>query len=235
MPIGIIVDVASVVLGGLAGSILGSKLSDELKQKMNWIFGVCALGMGISSVVLMKNMPAVVFSVIAGTLLGLLFKLGAGIEKATGKALSVFINQTDQGQKDLMLTATVLFCASGTGIYGALDAGMTGNHSVLIAKAVLDFFTAMIFACQLGKATALVGVPQFVVLMVLFLGAKLILPMTTDAMISDFKACGGFILLATGLRMMQLRAFPIADMIPAMVLVMPVSYTWSQWLLPLIS
>lgn len=29
--------------------------------------------------------------------------------------------------------------------------------------------------------------------------------------------------------------FPVADMIPAMVIVMPVSWVWSTWLLPLLS
>ena len=46
-------------------------------------------------------------------------------------------------------------------------------------------------------------------------------------MIGDFRACGGVLLLATGFRMMKVREFPIADMIPAMVLVMPVSWLWS--------
>jgi hypothetical protein len=40
-------------------------------------------------------------------------------------------------------------------------------------------------------------------------------------MIADFKACGGFLLLATGLRISKIPDFPIADMIPAMVLAMP--------------
>ena len=141
----------------------------------------------------------------------------------------------DQQTGDLMLTAVVLFCASGTGIYGALDAGMTGNHSVLIAKAVLDFFAAMIFACQLGKAAAFIGIPQFVVLFSLFCLAKVIVPLTTDVMIADFKACGGFILVATGLRMLKVRPFPIADMLPAMVLVMPMSFLWTTFLLPLMA
>ncbi len=235
MPIGIFINVMSVILGGLAGSVVGNRLPEDLKQKMNWIFGVCALGMGISSVVLMQNMPAVVFSVIAGTLLGLTLKFGAAIEKASGKALKLCMPNADKNQVDLLLTAVVLFCASGTGIYGSLDSGMTGNHSVLIAKSVLDFFTALIFACQLGKTVSLIGIPQFTVMICLFLLAKVIVPMTSASMILDFKACGGFLLLATGFRMMQLRAFPVADMIPAMVLVMPVSYAWSTWLLPQIS
>lgn len=233
MPIGVIVDVMSVVLGGLAGSIAGRKLSENLKNTMNTIFGLCAMCMGIGAVVLMKTMPAVVFSVILGTLIGLALKIGGIIQKVSGKVLSKVMKDADQETNDLMLTAVVLFCASGTGIYGALDAGMTGNHSVLIAKAVLDFFTAMIFACQLGKATALIGIPQGAVLLALFALSKVIVPITTDIMVADFKACGGFILVATGLRMMKLKAFPVADMIPAMVLVMPVSYAWVTLLLPL--
>lgn len=234
MAIGVFVDVASVVLGGLAGSCLGGKLSNEIKSRMNTIFGLCAMCMGISAVVLMKNMPAVVFSVILGTLLGLALHINDHIESASGKVLARMTKGAEPETKELMLTAVVLFCASGTGIYGALDAGMTGNHSVLIAKAVLDFFTAMIFACKLGKATSLIGIPQGVVLLTLFALAKVIVPVTTDTMIADFKACGGFILVATGLRMMKLKAFPIADMVPAMVLVMPISYGWVTWLLPLI-
>lgn len=234
MPIGIIANVTSVVLGSFAGCIVGSGLNEDIKQKMNWICGLCAFGMGISAIMLMKNMPPVVFSIMAGTLIGLFLKLGQAIQNGTEKVLSVVVKDADQAQKDLLLTAVILFCASGTGIYGSMDAGMTGNHSVLIAKSVLDFFTAMIFAAQLGKVTAFIGIPQFLVMMVLFLSAKAIVPLTTDAMICDFKACGGFILIATGFRILQLRAFPIADMLPAMVLVMPVSWAWTNWILPLI-
>lgn len=233
MPIGVIINVTAVVLGSLTGTITGKRLSDNLKETMNAVLGLCALCMGISAVVLMKNLPAVVFSVILGTLVGLALKLGLGIRKASGMVLDKVMQNADAQTGDLMLTAVVLFCASGTGIYGALDAGMTGNHSVLIAKAVLDFFAAMIFACQLGKAAAFIGIPQFVVLFSLFCLAKVIVPLTTDVMIADFKACGGFILVATGLRMLKVNPFPIADMLPAMVLVMPVSFLWTTFLLPM--
>lgn len=54
-------------------------------------------------------------------------------------------------------------------------------------------------------------------------------------MINDFKACGGVLLLATGFRMIRVKEFPIADMIPAMILVMPVSYAWVTYILPLVA
>lgn len=235
MPIGIIINVASLVLGGLVGSLFGSKLSEDTKQKMNWVFGVCAMVMGITSVILMKNMPAVIFSVIVGTLLGMWIRLGRAIENGTGKVLTRFLSGADESKTALMVTAVVLFCASGTGIYGSLDSGMTGNHTILISKAILDFFTGMIFACQLGYSVSLIAIPQSVVMLSLFFLARLIVPLTTPDMVNDFKACGGFLLLATSFRMMQLRMFPIADMIPAMVIVMPVSYVWSTWITPLIA
>ena len=233
MPIGIIINVLSVVLGGLTGAIVGNRLPPKVKEEMNLILGICAMGMGMGSVCLMRNMPVVVFSVVLGSFIGLTLKIGQRIQNVTGRALGYLLKDNDPEKEDMMLTAVVLFCASGTGIYGALDSGMTGNQSILIAKAVLDYFTAMIFACKLGKITALIGVPQFVIIIVLFFLAKVIVPMTTDMMISDFKACGGLILLATGLRMLQLKPSPIADMIPAMILVMPISYAWTTWLQPL--
>ena len=79
MPIGIFVDVASVILGGLVGSLAAKWISEELKEHMNAILGLCALCMGISTVVLMKNLPPVVFSVILGTMLGLLLSWLAGM------------------------------------------------------------------------------------------------------------------------------------------------------------
>ena len=53
-------------------------------------------------------------------------------------------------------------------------------------------------------------------------------------MISDFKACGGILLLATGFRMIKVKMFPTADMIPAMVLVMPISWFWVNVIMPIL-
>ena len=92
----------------------------------------------------------------------------------------------------------------------------------------------MSFACTRGAVTAAIALPQFCIFMLLFLLAKVIYPLTTPTMISDFKACGGLILLATGLRIAKIKEYPVADMIPAMLLVWPISAAWTAWILPLI-
>ena len=53
-------------------------------------------------------------------------------------------------------------------------------------------------------------------------------------MIGDFKACGGVLFIATGGRIAKMQDFPVADMIPAMVLVMPLSALWTNYIAPLL-
>ena len=78
------------------------------------------------------------------------------------------------------------------------------------------------------------AVPQAAVFFALFFAAKAIYPLTTPTMIGDFKACGGFQLIATGCRIAKMQDFPVADMIPAMVLVMPLSALWTNYIAPLL-
>ena len=242
MPIGVICNALSIVLGGVIGAAAGHRLPEEFKEKLNLVFGCCSMGMGVSTICLMENMPAVIFSLILGTSLGIVLHLGARIERAglgMQGLLQRFVKPSgsaggDAEKTGLLVTTMVLFCTSGTGIYGAIISGMSGDHSLLIAKSILDLPTSMIFACTLGAVVSAIALPQFVIFLALFLGAKLIFPLTTPAMINDFKACGGFIMLATGFRIIKVKQFPIADMIPAMLLVMPLSWLWSACILPLL-
>lgn len=242
MPTGIIVNVLSVALGGIIGTVAGHKLSLDFKENLNMIFGVCAMTMGIGSIVLMENMAAVVFATVVGTAIGLAIHFGDHIAKGCammeGVVSKVLLRKesaiSEEEFRATLITIIVLFCASGTGIYGSIVAGMTGDQTILIAKSVLDFFTAMIFACLLGPVVSFIALPQFVIFMLLYLLAGVIYPLTTPTMINDFKACGGILLLATGFRMIKVKMFPTADMIPAMVLVMPISWFWVNALMPLL-
>ena len=176
MPIGVIINTIAIFLGGIAGALLGNKLPEKYKEQLNLIFGLCSMGMGISSIVLMKYMPAVVFALIIGTIVGLVFKLGDKVYELCSKLQKVMIRivpkkETNMSETEFLatlITVIVLFCSSGMGIYGSLSEGMTGDSSLLITKSILDFFTAAIFACNLGYIISLIAVPQFVIFTTLF-------------------------------------------------------------------
>lgn len=246
MPIGVIVNAFAIAAGGFLGTIAGGRLSQDFKEKLNMVFGCCSFAMGISSICLMENMPAVVFSMIIGTSIGLAVHLGDKIQKGAillqrGIASVLKMEKSakrsaasDEEMTSMLITVIVLFCASGTGIYGSIVAGMEGDHSILIAKSILDLPTALIFACSLGAVVAFIAIPQFLIFFLLFLLAGVIYPLTTPAMVNDFKACGGILLFATGFRMIKLKEFPTADMIPAMIIVMPASWLWVEYVLPFV-
>jgi len=167
---------------------------------MPLIFGVASMCMGVVLVVKVSHMPVMVLSVILGALLGELCYLEKGIGKLGSKArnlveLLVKSDVGDQATQEQFLQSyvaiIVLFCASGTGIFGSMHEGMTGDASVLIAKSFLDLFTAAIFATMLGYAVAIVAVPQLIIQLLLAYGAVFILPLTTPAMQADFSAIGG--------------------------------------------
>ena len=242
MPIGVIINTVAIFLGGIVGALLGDKLPEKYKEQLNLIFGLCSMGMGISSIVLMKYMPAVVFALIIGTIVGLVFNLGDKVYELCSKLQKVMIRivpkkETNMSETEFLatlITVIVLFCSSGMGIYGSLSEGMTGDSSLLITKSILDFFTAAIFACNLGYIVSLIAVPQFVIFTTLFLSASFIVPLTTPDMIADFKACGGFLMVAAGFRILKLKMFPVVDMIPAMILVTPFSWFWVNIILNLL-
>lgn len=215
MPIGIIINALCIFVGGFIGLFARNFISERIITNLNMIFGLCSMGMGISSIVLMENMPAVIFALILGTGIGLAIHLGDKIragalmmEKASSRIVKSSPSALDRKEfTETLITIIVIFVASGTGIYGSIVSGMTGDHSIMIAKSILDLFTAIIFSCTLGSVVSLIAIPQFILFMTLFLLAGVIYPLTTPEMINDFKAVGGFFMLAAGFRMNKVTNF----------------------------
>ena len=243
MPIGIIIAISAVFFGGIFGVLLGRYVPERISSTLNLMFGLCSLAMGVSQVVGVSALAPLVLAVIIGTTLGTGVNLERNISKAAGKlqgplnALLKGDGITGLAQAEWMsryVAAVVLFCASGTGIYGALQEGLAGDPSILITKAVLDFFTALIFACDLGIMLPLIALPEAVIMFALFTLAGAILPLTNDAMIANFKAMGGILMLATGFRITRMREFPVADMLPAMIFVMPFTWAYITYVAPLL-
>jgi len=242
MPLGVFINSSSVLIGGLLGAMLGNAIPERVRTTLSVMFGVCSMSMGISYIVKVNTLPAVILSVILGVAIGELVYLEKGIATGIGrirKPLEKVLKSGDKSDNAEFMTKfigiVVLFCASGTGIFGAIESGMTGNHTILITKSVLDFFTAMTFAISLGPLVAMICVPQVIVMLTLFFGSTSIYPLTNDLMRADFTACGGILMLATGLRISGIKNFPIANMIPAMILVMPISNLWVTYIVPMLT
>ena len=234
MLIGPYVNGSAVIIGGLVGAIAGGKLPERVKTALPMTFGLCSVGLGITLVLKVKYMPAVVLAMIVGALIGELLHLESGIGKAAGSTRGL-INKVFPPVQGLsheeftekFVAILVLFCASGTGVFGAMTEGMSGDPSILYIKTILDLFTAGIFATLLGFAVMTIAIPQLVIQLALAMLAVFLMPMITPSMMADFSCAGGLLMVATGLRICNIKLFPVANMLPGLVLVMPFSHLWA--------
>lgn len=235
--LGPLVNSAALIVGAVSGALLGRMVPRRVKEALPLTCGLTALGIGAVLVNKVQALPAVSLALIAGALIGELLYLERSLELSIKWVQKRFerASPVDRGSPRAdgfivkFVTISVLFCASGMGIFGATHEGMTGEPNILLAKSVLDLFTAMIFATELGFSVALIAVPQIAIQSALYFGANLLMPLTTPAMLADFSACGGIVMLATGLRICGIKIFPIVNMLPALLLVMPVSAMWTRF------
>ncbi len=237
--IGPFVNGAAVLIGSVSGTFFGHYISEDMKKKLPMVFGCASMGLGIAMVMKVNILPAVILSLLIGSIFGEAIQLEKGIQKLAS-SLRGFIEKrftpvdasmTQEEFMEKFIAILVLFCASGTGIFGSMNEGMTGDASMLIVKAFLDLFTAGIFAISLGLPVAALAIPQFILQAILFFGAQSIMPLTTPTMIADFSAVGGLIMFATGFRICGIMPFPIASMLPSLLLAMPISYAWSTYVI----
>lgn len=237
MPIGVTINALAVLIGGLLGALLGKRIPERLRNSFPLIAGLSSMSMGIANIVDMNKLPVVILSIVLGSTIGELIKLEQGIKfcvHRVHKVMNRFIpSRQSIDQKEFMdkfIAIMIIFTASGTGIFGALNEGMTGDHSILFAKSILDFFTAAIFAVVLGFIVMILAIPQFVILFSLYVTASFILPLLSPSVIADFTAVGGMIMLATGFNVAGIKIFPLGNMLPAMIFVIPISHYWSIFL-----
>lgn len=165
MPIGVIVNCISVLAGGVIGSALGHVLPNSLKEHLPTLFGMCSIAIGINSIIKAVSMTAVVLAILVGFTIGHLLHLEDWASRFFHRLVKTMHLGGDNIDMEFYITAVALFCCSGFGWYSTLTEGIAGDPNLLFAKSVLDFFTAMIFASTLGKATCAIPLPQCVILL----------------------------------------------------------------------
>ncbi len=233
MPIGIITNVTAVLMGGVLGCLLGSRLPEKWKTVLNGFLGLAALTMGIVLILRYDSLSPVILSLIVGGILGEALQLEQRVNSLVAKVTRRLLGgrEADEGYLMQVATVIVLFCFSGTGWYGALYEGMTGDGSILVTKAILDGVTACIFGALLGKIVPWLAAPQLLCMMALFFLSSLVSPYITPAMNADFSAMGGIITLAAGLRMTRIKTdIRIINLLPALPLVFLFSALWAAFL-----
>jgi uncharacterized membrane protein YqgA involved in biofilm formation len=231
LPIGTLVNVAAVLLGGSIGLLLRRGLPDKLKQAVFQGIGLCTLVIGMQMALQTKNLLILVFSILLGGLLGFAVELQGKLE-ALCDVLKVRIPGSGERFTEGLVSAFLIFCVGAMTIIGCMQEGATGNASLLYTKSTLDCFMGAALASTYGSGVLFSVIPLFILQTSLtLLGGWLGVSVGTDVL-ANLTATGGTLIIGIGLNLLELTRLRLVNLLPALVIAILLTLLFARFPLP---
>jgi uncharacterized membrane protein YqgA involved in biofilm formation len=232
--LGTLVNMAAVLVGSGLGLLLGHRLPARTRETVTDGLGLVtiliaalsamevtsdALGEAVgSSAPVLIVLGALLLGGIAGSLLNLEVLL-----EHFGDWLRIRLSRRSPEGSDRtrfidgFVTATLVFCVGPLTILGSLADGLGLGADQLLLKSALDGFASIAFAASFGVGVMASVIGLAVIQGTLTLTGFLIGDLLPAAHLAAITACGGLLLLGVGLRLLNLKRVPVADLLPALV------------------
>jgi hypothetical protein len=123
---------------------------------------------------------------------------------------------------DGFVNVSLIICVGAMAIVGSIQDGISGDYSLLTAKAVLDFIIVVVFASTYGLGTVFSAVPIFIYQGSITLIAALGGSFLSDAIINDLSFIGSALIFCVGVNIGFGKKFRVGNMLPA--LLVPIAY-----------
>lgn len=231
---GTLINVAAILIGGMLGLLLGSRLSERVRQTVIAGLGLFTLAYGFKLFMGTQNALAVLGALLVGVLIGEALQIDSGLHRLGGWLETKF-NKVNGGVQDNrfvrgFVTASLVFCIGPMAILGSIQDGLTGDYQTLVVKSILDGFGALAFASSLG-----VGVLFSAGIVLIYQGGITLLAVqvqnfVTDAMMIELSATGGVLLLAIAISsLLEIKQLRTGNFLPALIIA-PLMVLLMQWL-----
>ncbi len=219
--VGTLINVITIIVGGVLGVFLGSRLPERLRQTVVAGLGLFTFAFGLKMFITTQNSLVVLASLLFGALLGEWWQVERGLQNLGVWMERWFLHFTggtsDQRFVRGFLTASLVFCVGPMAILGSIQDGLTGNYQTLAVKAVLDGFAALAFASSLGVGVLFSALVVFVYQGAISLMAFQVQALVSDAMMVEMTATGGVILLAIAISgLLEIRQIRSGNFLPAL-------------------
>lgn len=215
--IGTVVNTVLVVAGSVIGLLVKRAIPDNIKRMIMTGLGLFTCVLGLKMGIGMDRPLVVIISIILGGVCGELLRIEdlleglgerlKGLVRARGEATFV------QG----FVFASLLFCVGPMTILGSIQAGLQNNPELLFVKSLMDGVSSIILASTLGLGVLFSAATVLIVQGGLTLLARQFSFLTGPAYLSDFTAVGGIMILAIGLKLLDIKTIKVANLLPALV------------------
>lgn len=222
--LGVIVNVITVILGSSIGLLFKKGIPERVSKAAMIGLGACTLYIGMAGSLSGENALVLIAAIVLGAIVGTLLNIDGTINRLAQKVEAKLKKEgADTSVAEGIITATLLFCVGSMTVTGSFQAGLIGDNSVLITKAMLDLVSSMMLASSLGIGVLLSSVAVFVIQGGLVLLAGLISPFMSTGAINEMTCAGSILIIMIGTNLMGITKIKVADFLPA-ILFAPIFY-----------
>lgn len=225
--LGTVVNFAAIILGSLLGYFIIPSIPESMSRTVTAGVSLAVLLIGFDMALSVQSIPVIIVSLALGAVIGemlgisdALDRLGERVRRTAPRA---------RGVGEAFVTATLIFCVGPMAIMGAIQGGVAGNHSILYAKSTLDGITSVVLASTIGIGVLGSALPVLLYQGMITLAGTHLSAVLTPAMIAELTACGGLIIVALGLNMLNVTALRVANLLPSLVLA-PLLSRLADWI-----
>lgn len=213
---GAIVNFATVVGGTAVGLVAGKLLGEKLRTSIMAALALITLGIAVPGLLENQKPLVPILSLVLGTIIGELLDIDGRVNR-----LGDLIQRKCKGAGKItegFVTGSLVFAVGAMTIMGALDSGLKNDHTMLLAKSLMDGVSAIIFASSMGVGVAFAGITVLVVEGGIALLAAAVAPVLTTAVVSEITYVGSLLLVGISLNLLGLTKLRLLNMVPAMFL-----------------
>lgn len=226
--LGTLIDMGAIVLGGLIGLVGERFINERIQETMMKANGLCIVFIGaagaLQHILYVDNgtlgtqgSVVLIGSFAIGTFIGealnieqYLEKFGIWIQNKSG-------NASDNKFLNGFLTASFTVSIGAMAIVGSIEEGMTGDHSVLVTKSMLDFLIIMVMATSMGKGPLFSAIPVGICQGTMTLLARLLEPIMSEAALGYISMTGSILIFCVGVNLIKKDTFRVSNMLPVIV------------------
>ena len=217
--LGTIVNTLAVAAGGAIGLLLKKGIPQKITDAVMQGLALCVIFMGVSGALEGSKTLAMIVAMALGAVVGTLLDLDGRLNKL-GDTIEAKMGPGGQGKIATgFVIASLLYCVGALAIVGSLQSGLTGDHSMLYTKSMLDFISSIVLCASLGVGVILSAVTLFLYQGVITLLAQALAPILTDAVIAEMTCVGSLLIIGMGLNMLGVTKIKIMNYVPAIFIV----------------
>lgn len=221
---GTLINGISVIICASIGAIIKNKMPKRICDGVIKALSLCILYIGIDGALEGKNPLIAILSLTIGTVIGEIIDIDKQMNKLGSFLQARFSKGSQSNFAEGFVSGSLMICVGAWAITGAMDAGIRGDHSSFLAKAIVDGTSTLILATTLGFGVAFSGIVLIIYQGGLALLSSIIQPYLTGAVISELTCSGSLLIIAIALNMMGVTKIKVLNLLPAVVMPLIISY-----------